>query len=66
VQEVLPRSTKQEDYLGTPNTAKKKAKEVASKADVGGETIRHQVYTLSFPHFSFSFNLFKSSCSPIF
>jgi hypothetical protein len=61
VQEALPRSTKQEDYLGTPNTAQKKAKEVASKADVGGEGIRHQVYTPSFPHFSISSNLFKSS-----
>jgi hypothetical protein len=33
VQEALPRSIKQEDYLGTPNTAQEKA-EVASKADV--------------------------------
>jgi len=40
VQEVLPRSTKQEDDLGTPNTAQKKAKEVASNADVGGEGIK--------------------------
>jgi len=54
VQEALPRSTKQEEDLGTPNTAQK-AKEVASKADVGGEGIRHQVYTPSFPPF---FNLF--------
>jgi hypothetical protein len=26
VQEALPRSTKQEDYLGTPNTAQKRQK----------------------------------------
>ena len=44
VQEALPRSTKQEDDLGTPNTAQKKAKEVASKADVGGE--RHKASSL--------------------
>ena len=43
----------------------KRAKEVASKADVGGEGTRHQVYTPSFPDFSFSSNLFKSSCSSI-
>jgi hypothetical protein len=51
VQEVLPRSTKQEDDLGTPNTAQKKAKEVASNVDVGGEGIRHQVYTPHSPIF---------------
>jgi hypothetical protein len=44
----------------------KKAKEAASKANVGGEGIRHRVYTPSFPHFSISSNLFKSSCSSIF
>jgi hypothetical protein len=65
VQEVLPRSTKQEDDLGTPNTAKKKAKEVASKADVDGEGTRHQVYTPSFSHFSISSNLFRSSSSSV-
>jgi len=37
VQEALSRSSKQEDYLAIPNTAPKRAKEVASKADVGGE-----------------------------
>ena len=54
MQEALPRSIKQEEDLGTPNMAQKKAKEVASKADVGGEGIRHQVYTPSFPIFSIS------------
>ena len=29
----------------------KKAKEVASKTDVGAEGVRHQAYTLSLPHF---------------
>jgi hypothetical protein len=29
----------------------KKAKEGASKTDVGAEGVRHQAYTLSLPHF---------------
>ena len=51
MQEALPRSTKQEDDLGTLNTAQKKAKEVASKADVSGEGIRPQVCTPHSPIF---------------
>ena len=43
MQEVLPRSTKQEDDLDTSNKTQKKAKEVATEVDVGGEGIRHQV-----------------------
>jgi len=31
VQEALPRSTKQEDYLGTPNTAQKRQKKLQVK-----------------------------------
>jgi hypothetical protein len=57
VQEALPRSTKQEEDLGTPNTAQKRQKGVVSKADVSGEGIRHQVYTPSFPIFSISSSL---------
>jgi hypothetical protein len=64
VQEALPRSTKQEDDLGSRRRPKR-AKEVASKADVGGEGTRHQAYTPSFPHFSISSNLFRSSCSSV-
>jgi hypothetical protein len=66
VQEALPRSSKQEDYLGTPNTAQKKAKKVASKTDVGGEGTSHQFCTPLFSHFSIFSNHFKSSCSSIF
>ncbi|MCJ7430570.1 hypothetical protein MUO83_05085, partial [Candidatus Bathyarchaeota archaeon] len=32
----------------------------------GEEGMRHQVYAPSFPHFSISSSLFKSSCSSIF
>jgi hypothetical protein len=64
VQEALPRSTKQEDYLGTPNTAQNMAKEVSSKADVWG---RHKASILPSPispFFDF-FQFFKSSYSSI-
>jgi len=37
VQEALPRSTKQEDYLGHIETRQEKTKEVATEVDVGGE-----------------------------
>ena len=65
VQETFPRSAKQKGYLGIPTTAQKKAEKVASKADVGEEGTRHQHCTPSFPHFSISSNLSRSSSSSV-
>ena len=65
VQEALPRSTKQEDYLGTPNTAQKD-KRSRKKSRCGWRRHKASILHPAFPHFSISSNLFKSSCSSIF
>jgi hypothetical protein len=64
VQEALPRSTEQEDDLDTPNTAQKRQKKSQAKL-MWVEKAQGIKFTPSFPHFSISSNLFKSSCSSI-
>ena len=66
MQEALPRSAKQEDYLATPDTAPKRAKEVASKADVGGEGVRHQVYRPLIPSIFRSLLIFLNAVVHLF
>jgi hypothetical protein len=65
VQEALPRSTKQEAYLGTPNTAKKRQKKSQAKPMWVEKAQGIKLTPPSFPHFSISSNLLKSSCSSI-
>jgi len=66
VQEALPRSTKQEDYLGTPNTAQKRQKKSQAKPMLVEKAQGINFAPPLFSHFSISSNHFKSSCSSIF
>jgi hypothetical protein len=66
VQEVLPRSTKQEDDLGTPNATQKRQKKLQVDPMWVKKAWGIKFTPSSFPHFSISFSLFKSSCSSIF
>jgi hypothetical protein len=66
VQEAIPRSTKQEDNLGTPNAAQERQKKPQVKATWVEKAQGIKFTPSSFPHFSISSNLFKSSCSSTF